>query len=298
MILFVLCLIIGIQASFKYIDCEQSSYEVLSVLGTGGYATVYKAENTKTGQLVAVKVYDKSEMQSFYREVNALIAFKGQRNLIQLICQRVTRKVGIAVLEYFARGDLLAYIKRKRKGRLSESRTWKFLNDLANGMKIMYSKSYIHRDLKPENLLISDDRVLKIADFGASNLLAPDRQTTDPTGTALYAAPERLYDYEYDRSADIWSVGVVLYFMLTGDYLFATVDGLKLRKSDAGAVRDQMKRYYELNQEVSLPDHIFVSDDLEDLLSDLLRPNPTHRLTFDQFYKRVTTRNSCFNCWK
>lgn len=114
--------------------------------------------------------------------------------------------------------DLFHYLE-KRAFKISEERACNIFHSLAAAIYYLHSYGILHRDLKLDNVLMVNDKEdsdVKIVDFGLSKILGPSETCADPFGTIGYAAPEVLYRNPYNKSADIWSLGVLLYILLTG----------------------------------------------------------------------------------
>lgn len=122
------------------------------------------------------------------------------------------------VFEYCGGGDLSKYISQNKH--LSEEMAKKFMTQLAAGLKYLHSLHIIHRDLKPHNLLLTstnkEDHILKIADFGFAKTFDASTLSETVCGSPLYMAPEILKGQKYSSKADLWSVGTILFEMITG----------------------------------------------------------------------------------
>ena len=117
-------------------------------------------------------------------------------------------------MEYCERGELFQRIVQKRK--LNENESAYYYYQLINGLEYIHLKKIAHRDLKPENLLINENNILKIIDFGLSNFMK-NKFLTTPCGSPCYASPEMVEGKNYDGyKIDIWSTGIILFAMLCG----------------------------------------------------------------------------------
>lgn len=174
------------------------------------------------------------------------------------------------ILEYIDQGDLFTFINSK--GRLSEEVAIYFFRQMISAIAYCHSFNVCHRDLKPENILITADLQIKIADFGMAALhqTASHRLAT-ACGSPHYAAPELLKNRQYrgDR-ADIWSMGVILYAMLSATLPFDDPD---LRVMMGKTKKGQ----YEMPE--------FLSPEAEDLIRRMLQVNPDHRITMKQIWQ-------------
>nr|DAD40859.1 TPA_asm: hypothetical protein HUJ06_015182 [Nelumbo nucifera] len=183
-------------------------YEIGRTIGEGTFAKVKFAQNTETGESVAMKVLDR----------NTIIKHK---MIDQVLASRT--KIYI-ILEFITGGEL--FDKIVHQGRLSETESRRYFQQLIDGVDYCHSKGVYHRDLKPENLLLDSQGNLKISDFGLSALPAQGVSLLHTTcGTPNYVAPEVLSHKGYNGAvADVWSCGVILYVLLAGYLPFDEVD--------------------------------------------------------------------------
>lgn len=242
------------------------SYELGKTLGTGTFGKVKLATHTPTGELVAIKILEKSKMLSeaeltrVTREINILkqVRHSHVAQLYQII--ETPSKICL-VMEYLSRGELFDLIVRHKK--LREIEAARYFFQLLQAVNHMHSLKVSHRDLKPENLMLDEKHNLKVIDFGLSNLFADDSLLKTACGSPCYAAPEMISGLPYSGTkVDLWSCGVVLYAMTVGKLPFDDANSSELyRKIISG-------RFI-------LP--ISLSIDLKDLLSCLLRVDPETR---------------------
>ena len=118
------------------------------------------------------------------------------------------------------------YLK-KRSFNISEDRARKLSEQIACALYYMHSYGIMHRDLKLENIMMTDqseESVPKLVDFGLSKIIGPEEMATEPFGTVGYAAPEILKKQPYNKSIDIWSLGIIIYALLSGSLPFAGAD--------------------------------------------------------------------------
>lgn len=171
-------------------------------------------------------------------------------------------------MEFLAGGDFFSYLE-KRKFRISEDRARKLTHQIATAIYYLHSFGIAHRDLKPENILMvdeTDDADIKLVDFGLSKTFGPGEICKEPFGTLCYVAPEILLQRSYDKSVDMWSLGVIVHLMLSGTLPFDSEDDREIAR----------KTIYD---EVTLghPSWAKVSDDAKDLV---LSKYPNNILTF------------------
>ncbi len=119
------------------------------------------------------------------------------------------------VMELMKCGTLRDYIK-KHGGKLPEEQGRKVIGDVAKGLQYLKELSIVHRDLKPINILMDENNNAKLADFGLALILSPNQKAKKYAGTLDFSAPEMILGLPYAHEADVWGLGVVLYYMLTG----------------------------------------------------------------------------------
>ncbi|EXC01171.1 CBL-interacting serine/threonine-protein kinase 8 [Morus notabilis] len=183
-------------------------YEIGRTIGEGTFAKVKFAQNTETGESVAMKVLDRSTIIK-HKMVDQVLA---SRTKIYII------------LEFITGGEL--FDKIVHHGRLSEAGARRYFQQLIDGVDYCHSKGVYHRDLKPENLLLDSQGNLKISDFGLSALPEQGVSLLRTTcGTPNYVAPEVLSHKGYNGAvADVWSCGVILYVLMAGYLPFDDLD--------------------------------------------------------------------------
>jgi len=190
-------------------------YLLSQVIGTGHFSTVHQATDL-TGKPIAVKVIknpQSKDMQRLYREVQVLSQAKHRAIVGYLGCYQKGKRLYIG-MELCAEGSLR---ERLRQGVLSEEEGRKVAIQLLEALKYLHSLGIIHRDIKAENVLIDDFGNAKLADFGFARDL--NRFNMSIVGSPFHLSPE-LSTGSYDEKSDIWSLGVLLYFALLGEYPF------------------------------------------------------------------------------
>ncbi|KAF6156051.1 hypothetical protein GIB67_010975 [Kingdonia uniflora] len=202
-------------------------YELGRLLGQGTFAKVYYAKNIKSGQSVAIKIFDKEKVtkgrlsDQIKREVSTM-RLVGHSNVVRLYEVMATKFKIYFVMEYAKGGELF---NRVAKGKLKEKVARKYFQQLISAVDYCHSRGVYHRDLKPENLLLDDNGNLKISDFGLSALAETKHQDGllhTACGTPAYVAPEVISKTGYDGvKSDIWSCGVILFVLLAGYFPFA-----------------------------------------------------------------------------
>jgi serine/threonine protein kinase len=199
-------------------------YKITSLLGEGGMGEVYLATDEQTGQQVAVKILAihlraNSEMlERFHREAKTLRQLD-HPNIVKFVEAFEHYGQFVIVMEYVSGGSLHDLLK---KGPLPIERARKIALGLCDALIRSHQLNIIHRDIKPENVLLAEDGSPKLTDFGVARLSEGTRMTRSGTqvGTPHYMAPEAWEGKTLDEQADIWSLGVILFEMLTGQVPF------------------------------------------------------------------------------
>jgi Tol biopolymer transport system component len=202
-----------------------SHYFILDEIGCGGMGKVYKAEDTKLKRTVALKFLppemtrDTEAKKRFIREAQAASSLQ-HNNIctIHEINETIDNQMFIC-MDYYEGKILKDKIKEQR---LKIHEAIEYTIQIANGLARAHEKGIIHRDIKPANIIITDRNEVKILDFGLAKLAGQAQLTKDSStlGTVAYMSPEQLGGKEVDQRTDIWSLGVILYEMLTGELPF------------------------------------------------------------------------------
>eukprot|EP00873_Tetraselmis_striata_P001178 jgi/Tetstr1/421442/TSEL_012391.t1 len=202
----------------------QQRYTFGEKIGVGGYAVVRKAFDMHTGQYVAIKVVDRDRYRpgdlSLEREVEVLCMLD-HPNCVRMHAVHYTELNVYIIMELFSGGELLDRITEK--GNYTEQLAAQMITQILEGVAYLHSRGIVHRDLKLENLILENDRddsPVKIADFGLAKLMEPDSLLKTMCGSPQYVAPEILSVgvtvEEYTPAVDMWSVGVILFILLSG----------------------------------------------------------------------------------
>ena len=198
------------------------------VIGQGSFGIVSKAINIHDGTTVAIKTIKKVQptlnIDAIKKEIRIMKLVK-HKHIIKLIDVYENKAMIYIVMEYMSGGDLYTKYCTKKEC-FSEAKVKRIFTQIAGATKYMQDLGIIHRDLKLENILFENENAdsnVKIADFGLSALQGPYQEVTDVLGTLHYTAPEIIARKPYDYSVDIWSLGVILYVLVTGSYPFDSI---------------------------------------------------------------------------
>ena len=269
---------ICLAAQFKNSPFFQN-YEINlheEILGDGTFSVCRRCRHKQTGKEYAVKIV--SRRMDSTREIHLLRLCQGHPNIVQLHDVFQDELHTYIVLELLRGGELLQRIRKKRH--FTEPEASEICRKLVSALNFMHSRGAVHRALTPANLLYereSDNADIKIVDFGFACLKPENEGLTTPCFTLHYAAPEVLKRAmgtvgEYDESCDMWSLGVILYSMLSGKAPFSSSS----RQDRAMAIMHRI-RGGEFNLEGQPWDS--VSDQAKKLIQGLLTVDPKERLT-------------------
>ena len=190
-------------------------YKILSTIGSGGFGTVYLAEDTWIDKKVALKVPHKQgvDFGELLREPR-LLASLNHPNIVAILTAEKQENVFFIVMEFVPGETLEAIIARD--GALDVARALDYTCQISNAVDHAHKQGVLHRDLRPSNVIVSDNGLLKVADFGTSRFLEIAAHGTTVIGSPPYMAPEQFHGKAVFAS-DIYSLGVTMYQMLTGE---------------------------------------------------------------------------------
>ncbi|KAI6657597.1 Serine/threonine-protein kinase D1 [Oopsacas minuta] len=243
------------------------------VLGSGQFGTVHEGVHRSTGEPVAIKVIDKQRFQPKHTE-----ALKNEANILQSVSHNGIIKLykmfesptRIFVIMEKMQWDMLEMILNSVSGRLTEGVTKFVIYQILVAIQFLHSKNIVHCDLKPENVLLSSKFTeypqIKLCDFGFAKTIRDAHFRKSVVGTPAYLAPEVLTKTGYDKSLDMWSLGVVIYVSLSGTFPF----------NEDEAIIDQIN-----NADFMYPPYPWKTIDIEarHVINKFLRINKRERLT-------------------
>ncbi|XP_014888862.1 MAP/microtubule affinity-regulating kinase 4-like isoform X2 [Poecilia latipinna] len=249
------------------------NYRLLKTIGKGNFAKVKLARHILTGREVAIKIIDKTQLnptslQKLFREVRIMKTLN-HPNIVQLFEVIETEKTLYLVMEYASGGEVFDYLVAH--GRMKEKEARAKFRQIVSAVHYCHQKNIVHRDLKAENLLLDADSNIKIADFGFSNEFTEGNKLDTFCGSPPYAAPELFQGKKYDGpEVDIWSLGVILYTLVSGSLPF---DGQNLKELRERVLRGKYRVPF------------YMSTDCEGILRRFLVLNPAKRCSLEQIMK-------------
>ncbi|XP_051942091.1 MAP/microtubule affinity-regulating kinase 3a isoform X2 [Hippocampus zosterae] len=249
------------------------NYRLLKTIGKGNFAKVKLARHILTGREVAIKIIDKTQLnpnslQKLFREVR-IMKILNHPNIVKLFEVIETERTLYLVMEYASGGEVFDYLVAH--GRMKEKEARAKFRQIVSAVQYCHQKHIVHRDLKAENLLLDADMNIKIADFGFSNEFTLANKLDTFCGSPPYAAPELFQGKKYDGpEVDVWSLGVILYTLVSGSLPF---DGQNLKELRERVLRGKYR----------IP--FYMSTDCENLLKRFLVLNAAKRGTLEQIMK-------------
>ena len=248
----------------------------MHIVGSGSYGQVYLALHFLNKKYYAIKHMDKKKLfsqlhslESIQKEIDIQSRID-HPNIVKLLYVKETHLSYDLVMEYASNGSLFHYI-RKYKG-LNENKTFSLFIQVVNAINFMHSNDLIHRDIKPENILMFENNIIKLCDFGWCVKLEGHQRGTF-CGTTEYMSPELVNHQVYGKEIDVWSLGILLYEMIHGYSPF----------------RPNKPKFNEKDVMENIKNHnlIFgktVSDECKRLIYHLLDPDINKRYTVEDIY--------------
>lgn len=194
-------------------------YEILSKVGAGGMSDVYKAKDHILSRFVAIKVLkqefseDSSFVTKFRAEAQSAAGLE-HPNIVNIYDVGSENGLYYIVMEYVEGITLKTYIEKK--GQLSFKESASIAIQVARGIESAHNKNIIHRDIKPQNIIISTEGKVKVTDFGIAKATSSNTISSDVMGSVHYASPEQARNGFVDGRSDIYSLGIVMFEMVTG----------------------------------------------------------------------------------
>ncbi|KAM9524101.1 MAP kinase-activated protein kinase 2-like [Salvelinus alpinus] len=257
-------------------------YKISSqVLGFGINGKVLECTNKKTGEKCALKIlYDSPKAR---QEVELHWRVSGGPYIVGILSlyenMNHGKKCLLIIMECMQGGELFSRIQARGDQAFTEREGSEIMRDIGTAIEFLHNMDIAHRDIKPENLLYTHQKsngTLKLTDFGFAKETTLHNLLQTPCYTPYYVAPEVLGPEKYDKSCDMWSLGVIMYILLCGFPPFYSNTGQ--------AISPGMKRRIRMGQyEFPKPEWAEVSEEAKQLIHQLLKTDPNDRMTITQF---------------
>ena len=268
----------------EYPKTDISFYKFGRMIGKGAFGKVNLGLNLLTGRVVAIKSFNKENIKNEISRKKILyetnLMRKLRHNSITKILETFeSEKYIFIIMEYISGGNLQSFVKKRRK--LNEKTAKIFYKQIIEGIKYIHSQNIVHRDIKLENILIDLNNNIKICDFGVGIMINKNSILHDQCGTPVYMAPEIIKNEGYTGfPVDIWSSGIALYIMLSGNVPF-----------NRGKLNDL--QYEILNTPLKYINNI--SFEANNLLQCILCKDPNKRFNADDILNHPWLNNENFD---
>ena len=249
-------------------------YDIKEKIGKGKFGLVKHAIHKESGKEVAIKIMAKKNMSTSDLELAKteidILKICNHPNIIKLYDVFDTPDYIYIIMEYCSGKDLFSYIE-KRNYKLPEPRAAEIIHKLSMAIFYIHSYGIIHRDLKPENILMTDntDKAdIRLLDFGLSKIVGPTEKCTEPYGTLSFVAPEVLKGKPYEKSVDLWSIGIIAYLLMCGFLPFDDVHSE--REIARQTIQDPVPYPMDIWKNLSV--------EAKEFVASLLKKNPEDRI--------------------
>lgn len=264
-------------------------YKLEQDIDEGRFGNVKLGVHKSSGQKVAIKIINKENLNEMEArlvrtEIDLMKLFR-HVNIVRLLDHFENDTYIYIVMEYLSGGNISKYLERMNYN-LTEKQAANIVHSVAQGIKYMNSFGTIHRDIKPENIMFTDmdeNPGIKIIDFGLTKTLSPSETLNEGMGTITFVAPEVVLRKPYNKQIDVWSIGVLLYFLLSGILPF----------DDPSCEEEAIAK------KVVYLDHIYPnqqfskrSKEVIKLIDSCLVKDPDKRLTIEEFLKNDWLRSN------
>ena len=248
-----------------------SDFKIIKQLGIGSFGRVLLVQHNKTKVQYALKVLDKGKQmneqdkENFLREVEIMYKIH-HPNIVKLFGHFEDNENCYLLMEYVDKGELFSYIPENGKSKITTRQVASIIRDVISAVYYIHHMNppIMHRDIKPENILITSNMKAKLSDFGYSAYINPGDIRNSICGTPVYLAPEMIKMTGHDEKVDIWSIGVLLFELLTGDQAWA-------------GENVETVKYNICNLRISWPEDM--NTFAADLISKILKTNPEERIS-------------------
>jgi len=270
---------IGYESFFDY-------YEIIDDIGEGKFGVVKLGVHKNTKLRVAIKTIKKENVktkqdQELVKSEIDIMKLCRHPHIVSLLDHFENSEYIFIVMEYIQGGDLTKYVRSYYGGKsnktLPEKRLAELMKQLASGLDYLHNYGIIHRDLKPDNIMMTEKSVngeIKIMDFGLSKMMHYDEKVADGFGTLSFVAPEVLIRKPYNGQVDVWSLGVIIYYLLSGELPF-----------DDPSDNEEIIAKKVVYADVEFPSKIWekVSNEVKDIIRQCFVKDPAKRITTKKF---------------
>lgn len=258
------------------------SYDPIPI-GQGSFSLVYKGINQLTDELVAIKkiniTFNKDLSKDRIDHEVKIMKSLDHPNIVKFydVIHDGYNNINL-VMEYCEVGDLALFLDHKP---LKEKYVKELMTQIKDAVEYLYHKNIIHRDIKPQNILLKNNKIIKLTDFGFAKSFKSNEKKLSNTicGSPIYMAPEIIKASFYNEKSDLWSIGIILYEMIVGVPPYKANNHLELIQKIN-------------NNPIYLPSSILISENCRSLINDLLQKDPDDRIDYESFFK-----NKWFICY-
>ena len=251
-----------------------TDFQIIKELGAGSFGHVYLVKHKVTKAEYAIKAIDKrnktnqEEMPYFRREIEVMYKIH-HPNVVKLYGHFEDNNYCYFIMEYISKGNVYGLIPSDKKKRINPKVVATLMKDVISAVYYLHNMNpiIIHRDIKPENVLLADNLVAKLTDFGWSNYMQEDEKRTTVCGTPIYLAPEIIKEQGHDEKVDIWCIGVLCFELITGNVPF--------QGNDIDTLKDNI-----LHLKITWPKDINI--DAKNLIKKILKSDPASRISLEE----------------
>ena len=251
-----------------------TDFQILKELGAGSFGHVYLVKHKVTKAEYAIKAIDKrnktnqEEKPYFRREIEVMYKIH-HPNVVKLYGHFEDNNYCYFIMEYISKGNVYGLIPSDKKKRINPKVVATLMKDVISAVYYLHNMNpiIIHRDIKPENVLLADNLVAKLTDFGWSNYMQEDEKRTTVCGTPIYLAPEIIKEQGHDEKVDIWCIGVLLFELITGNVPF--------QGNDIDTLKENI-----LHLKITWPKDINI--DAKNLIKKILKSDPASRISLEE----------------
>ena len=247
-------------------------YKKIKLIGEGSFGEVWLVHHKVLGKDFAMKIIERNPYCNLKKITNEIQILKqlDHPNILKILDFHIADNKFYIITDYCSEGEL--YHEIKKRNQFSEIETAYVIHQLLSAIRYCHKMRIIHRDIKPENVMIAQREsngylYVKIIDFGTATIFSEGNMLKNLVGSSYYIAPE-VIQRKYDESCDIWSIGVIMYIMLTGVPPFFGSDE-----------ESTLNHVLEGKYDTSINSYLNLSTNAKDLIKKLLKYNPNERIT-------------------